>query len=185
MSKAGLKASDASFIGVGATASAVAAIQRGEIDIISNTEPVISKLEQEGAIVPLIDTRTEAGTRALFGGSNPAATLYTRAEFIEKNPETTQRLVNAFMKSLKWLRAATPEEVADTVPPEYHLGDKALYVAAVKKSLESYSRDGIVSTEGMNSVLGMLKALDPEMQNATVDLAKTFDDRFVKKSPVK
>jgi NitT/TauT family transport system substrate-binding protein len=89
------------------------------------------------------------------------------------------------MKSLKWLRAATPEEVADTVPPEYHLGDKALYVAAVKKSLESYSRDGIVSTEGMNSVLGMLKALDPEMQNATVDLAKTFDDRFVKKSPVK
>jgi ABC-type nitrate/sulfonate/bicarbonate transport system substrate-binding protein len=61
MSKAGLKASDASFIGVGATASAVAAIQRGEIDIISNTEPVISKLEQEGAIVPLIHTRTEAG----------------------------------------------------------------------------------------------------------------------------
>ena len=89
MSKAGLKASDASFIGVGATASAVAAIQRGEIDIISNTEPVISKLEQEGAVVPLIDTRTEAGTRALFGGPNPAATLYTRTEFIEKNPETT------------------------------------------------------------------------------------------------
>jgi NitT/TauT family transport system substrate-binding protein len=185
MAKAGLKASDAAFIGVGATASAVAAVQRGEIDVISNTEPVISKLEQEGAIVPLIDTRTEAGTRALFGGSNPAATLYMRREFVEKNPETTQRLVNAFLKALKWLREASPEAVADTVPPEYHLGDRPLYVAAVKKSLESYSRDGIVSPESMRSVLAMLKALDPEMQNATVDLAKTFDDRFVKRSPMK
>ncbi len=182
MSKAGLKASDASFIGVGATASAVAALQRGEIDIISNTEPVISKLEQEGAVVPLIDTRTEAGTKALFGGSNPAATLYTRAEFIERNPETTQRLVNAFMKALKWLQGATPEEIAETVPADYHLGDKALYIAALRKSLESYSRDGIVSPEGMRSVLDMLKTLDPEMQNAAVDLAKTFDDRFVKKA---
>jgi NitT/TauT family transport system substrate-binding protein len=185
MSKAGLKASDAAFIGVGATASAVAAVQRGEIDIISNTEPVISKLEQDGAIVPVIDTRTEAGTRALFGGSNPAATLYMRAEFIEKNPETTQRLVNAFLKALKWLRGATAEEAAEVVPAEYHLGDKTLYVAALRNSLEAYSRDGIVSPDGMKSVLDMLKTLDPEMQNATVDLAKTFDERFVKKSPAK
>jgi NitT/TauT family transport system substrate-binding protein len=185
MAKAGLKASDAAFIGIGATASAVAAVQRGEIDVISNTEPVISKLEQEGAIVPLVDTRTEAGTRALFGGPNPAATLYMRREFVEKNPETTQRLVNAFLKALKWLRGATPDEVADSVPPEYHLGDRPLYIKAVAKSLESYSRDGIVSSEGQRSVLDMLKALDPEMQNATVDLDRTFDDRFVRKSPVR
>ncbi|MFL5152157.1 MAG: hypothetical protein ACJ8C3_04770, partial [Microvirga sp.] len=41
------------------------------------------------------------------------------------------------------------------------------------------------SAEGMRSVLEMLKALDPEMQNANVDLGKTFDDRFVRKSPVR
>ncbi len=184
MTKAGLKATDAAFIGVGATASAVAAVQRGEIDIISNAEPIISKLEQDGLIVPLVDTRTEAGTRSLFGGTNPAATLYMRQEFIEKNPETTQRLVNAFLKALKWLQTATPEQVTETVPPEYHLSDKGLYTQAVKNSLASYSRDGIASEEGRKSVLDMLKTLDPEMQAATIDLAKTFDDRFVKKSPV-
>ena len=58
------------------------------------------------------------GTVCIFQG---------RGDFIEKNPATTQRLVNAFMKSLKWLASATPEDVADTVPTEYHLGDKALY----------------------------------------------------------
>jgi NitT/TauT family transport system substrate-binding protein len=86
---------------------------------------------------------------------------------------------------LKWLRGATPEEVAEAVPPEYHLGDKGLYVAALRKSLDAYSRDGLVSPEGMKSVLDMLKTLDPEIQNAAVDLAKTFDDRFVRRSPVK
>jgi NitT/TauT family transport system substrate-binding protein len=182
MVKAGLKPTDAAFIGVGSGASAVAAMQKGEIDVISHLDPVIAKLESDGDITVLIDTRTEAGTRALFGGSNPAATLYTKKDFIDANPVTTQRLVNAFMKSLKWLQTAKPEDVAAVVPPEYHLGDKPLYMKAVQNSLESYSRNGIVAAEGMASVMDMLKQLDPELKDAKVDLSTTFDDRFVKKA---
>jgi len=182
MVKAGLKPSDAAIIGIGSGASGVAAMQKGEIDVISHLDPVIAKLEADGDIVVLIDTRTEAGTRALFGGSNPAATLYSKKDFIDANPGTTQALVNAFMKSLKWLQSAKPQDVADTVPPEYHLGDKALYLKAVQNSLESYSRTGIVPAEGMASVMDMLKQLDPELKDAKVDLAATFDDRFVKKA---
>jgi NitT/TauT family transport system substrate-binding protein len=182
MVKAGLKPTDAAFIGVGSGASAVAAMQKGEIDVISHLDPVISKLESDGDISILIDTRTEAGTRALFGGSNPAATLYTKKDFIDANPVTTQRLVNAFMKSLKWLQTAKPEDVAATVPPEYHLGDRPLYLKAVQNSLESYSRDGIVPPDGMKSVMDMLKQLDPELKDAKVDLPATFDDRFVKQA---
>jgi NitT/TauT family transport system substrate-binding protein len=182
MVKAGLKPTDAAIIGVGAGPSAVAAMKKGEIDVISHLDPVIAKLEADGDVQVLIDTRTEAGTRALFGGSNPAAVLYTRKEFIDKNPVTTQRLVNAFMKSLKWLQGATPEQVADTVPSDYHLGDKPLYVRAVRNSLESYSRNGIVAQQGMASIYDMLKTLDPEIQGAKVDLATTFDERFVKRA---
>jgi NitT/TauT family transport system substrate-binding protein len=182
MVKAGLKPADAAIIGVGSGASGVAAMQKGEIDVISHLDPVIAKLESDGDIVVLIDTRTEAGTRALFGGSNPAATLYSKKDFIDANPVTTQHLVNAFMKSLRWLQTAKPEEVADTVPPEYHLGDKALYLKAVQNSLESYSRTGIVPPDGMASVMDMLKQLDPELRDAKVDLAATFDDRFVRKA---
>ncbi|HEX8666194.1 MAG TPA: ABC transporter substrate-binding protein [Beijerinckiaceae bacterium] len=182
MVKAGLKPTDAAIIGVGGGAGAVAAMKKGEIDAISHLDPVIAKLEADGDVQVLIDTRTEAGTRALFGGSNPAAVLYTKQEFIEKNPNTTQRLVNAFMKALKWIETATPEQVADSVPPEYHLNDKPLYLKAVANSKESYSKTGVVSPQGMASILDMLKTLDPELQNATVDVSKTFDDRFVKRA---
>jgi NitT/TauT family transport system substrate-binding protein len=182
MVKAGLKASDAAIIGVGSGASGVAAMKKGEIDVISHLDPVIAKLEADGDVQVLIDTRTEAGTRALFGGSNPAATLYTKKAFIDAHPATTQRLVNAFVKSLKWLQTAKPEDVANVVPEEYHLGDKPLYLKAVQNSLESYSRDGIVQRSGMESVMDMLKQLDPELKDAKVDLASTFDERFVRKA---
>ena len=136
----------------------------------------------DGDVVALIDTRTEAGTKALFGGANPAAVLYLKNEFAEKNPVTTQKLVNALMKSLKWLDTAKPEEVADLVPEEYLLGDKPLYLRAVKNSQESYSRTGIATPAAMKSMYDSLKLLDPELSNSNVDLSKTFIDSFAKKA---
>jgi NitT/TauT family transport system substrate-binding protein len=182
MVKAGLKATDAAIIGVGAGASAVAAIKQKQVDVISHLDPVTSKLEADGDIVPLIDTRTEAGTKALFGGSNPAAVLYLKNEFAEKNPVTTQKLVNALMKALKWLETAKPEDVAALVPEEYLLGDKPLYISAVKNSQEAYSRTGISTPDAMKSMYDSLKLLDPELTNSNVDLSKTVIDSFAKKA---
>jgi NitT/TauT family transport system substrate-binding protein len=182
MSKAGLKPSDASYIGVGIGPSAVAAMKKGEIDAISNLDPMMTKLEQDGDIKVVADSRTEEGTRAIFGGSNPAAVLYARQDFIDKNPNTMQALVNAFHKTLQWLEKATPEQIAATVPEEYFLGDKALYVAAVKANKPVYSLTGVVPAAGMKSAADMLLAFDEELKGANIDLAKTFDDRFVKRA---
>jgi len=182
MSKAGLKPEDASYIGVGIGPSAVAAIKKGELDALSNLDPVMTKLEQDGDIKIVADSRTEEGTRAIFGGSNPAAVLYARQDFIEKNPNTMQALVNAFYKTLKWLERATPEEIAATVPEDYYLGDKPLYMAAVKANRPVYSLTGVIPAAGMTSASDMLVAFDPELKDAKIDLAKTFDDRFVQKA---
>src|SRR6266545_2443192 len=179
MSKAGLKPADAAYIGVGIGPSAVAAMKKGDIDALSNLDPMITKLEQDGDIKIVADSRTEEGTRAIFGGSNPAAVLYIKRDFIDKNPNTVQALVNAFYKTLKWLEKATPEQVAATVPEDYYLGDKALYVAAVKANKPAYSLTGLVPPAGIKSAADMLLAFDDELRDAKVDLAKTFDDRFV------
>jgi NitT/TauT family transport system substrate-binding protein len=183
MAKAGAKYQDASFIGVGTGLSAVAAIKKGEIDAISNLDPVISKLETDGDVVILADSRTEAGTKAIFGGSNPAAVVYLKNDFIEKNPNTTQAIVTAHYRALKWIVAASPEEIAKAVPEAYWLGDRDLYIRAVKASLDTYSRTGIVPLDGMKSALGMLKEFDEELKGVKdEDLPKTFVDRFVKKA---
>jgi NitT/TauT family transport system substrate-binding protein len=108
--------------------------------------------------------------------------LYAKQDFIEKNPNTMQALVNAFYKTLKWLEQATPEQIAATVPEEYFLGDKALYVAAVKANKPVYSLTGVIPPAGMTSAADMLLAFDDELKDAKVDLAKTFDGRFVSRA---
>lgn len=182
IAREGLKADDVAIIGVGAGMSAVAAMKKGDIDAMSNLDPVMTKLEQDGDIAVLADTRTEEGNMKLFGGNNPAAVVYLKRDFIAKYPVTTQHIVNAFYKSLKWLAKATPEDVARTVPEEYYLGDKALYLASVKASAPMYSRTGVIPPEGMKNALDMLLQFDPELKDASIDLPRTFDGRFVAKA---
>src|SRR5947209_2668934 len=66
LAKDGLKGDDVSFIGVGTAAGAVAAATSGQIDAVSNVDPVMTTLESMGAIVIVADTRTADGTKAVF-----------------------------------------------------------------------------------------------------------------------
>ena len=182
MAKAGLRPTDATFVGVGGGPAAVAAMRDGEIDAISNLDPVITRLQEDGIVRLVMDSRFPRVNYQLFGGTNPAAVLYAKQDFIARNPNTVQALVNAFYKTLKWLESATPEQVTATVPEEYWLGDRALYIAAVKASKPVYSLTGIIPAAGMKSASDMLVSFDDELKNAKLDLAKTFDDRFVKKA---
>jgi NitT/TauT family transport system substrate-binding protein len=182
MTKAGLKADDASFVGVGAGPAAVAAMRKGELDAISNIDPMIAILEASNDVVVLAETRTTEGTTKVFGGPMSAGVLYLKRDYADKNPNTVQALVNAFYKTLKWLDKATPEQIADNVPPEFWLGDKALYTRAVQANFQVYSRDGIVSEGSQKRSIDFLRQFDKEMAAATIDAAKTWDDRFVKKA---
>ena len=180
--QAGLNKDDASFIGVGLGATAVAAIKKGEIDALSNTDPANTKLMKDGDVITIADTTSTEGVTKLLGGPMSAGVLYMKGDFIDKNPHTVQALVNAFYKTLKWIDKATPDQIAAKMPEEYMLGDKALYIEAVKAALEAYSRDGMIKPEVQQRSLAFLQKFDDELKTATVDLAKTYDGRFVTKA---
>lgn len=182
MVKAGLKPDDASFIGVGLGAAPVAAIKKGDIDALSNTEPANSKLVKDGDVIVVADTTTTEGVNKLLGGPMSAAVLYSKADFIEKNPQTVQALVNAFYKTIKWLDKATPDQVAAKMPEEYMLGDKTLYVDAIKAMADAFSKDGVIKPETQKRSLEFLQLFDEELKTAKIDLAKTWDGRFVAKA---
>ena len=95
-----------------------------------------------------------------------------------------QALVTAFYKTLKWIATATTDEVVDTVPTDYFLGDRAIYVKSLRSNLLVYSKTGVITRQGMESAYNMLATFDPALKGAKIDLAKTFDDRFVKRATV-
>ena len=182
MAQAGLKPDDTVFIGTGSGGTVVAAVQHGEVDGISNADPMVTKLDKEGVIRIVADTRTLEGTIKVYGGPYPAAVLYGTNAFIEKNPNTVQALVTALVRGLKWVQAHNAEDIAKMMPEEYMLGDKPLFIAAIKANHEAYSPDGRFLKDGPETALKVLKAFDPAVAGATIDLSKTYTDKFVEKA---
>ena len=184
LARDGLKPDEVAIIGVGATAGAVANMKRGEIDAMSNLDPVISMLESGGDFVAVIDTRTPKGMQDVYGGAYAAGCIYVPVDFAKKYPNTAQALVNAMMRALRFIQTSTPDQIVAAVPPEYY-SDKALYKAALEKNLDAFKHDGTISEEAGRNVLRDLKSFDPTVQNATVDVAKTVNMTFVRKAALK
>lgn len=178
LSRAGIQAGDVSFIGVGTAAGALTAMRSGQIDAMSNTDPVMTMLEQKGDVRIIADTRTLKGTQEVFGGIMPAGCLYAPAEFIRKNPNTTQALANAIVRGLKWLQTAGPSDIIKTVPESYLLGDRALYLASFSKIREAISPNGLVPEEGPKTALRALASFDPAVKADKIDLTKTYTNEF-------
>jgi sulfonate transport system substrate-binding protein len=184
LAKAGLKPDAVAIVGVGATSGAVAIMKRGELDAISNLDPVISQLESDGTIVAVIDTRTVKGMQDVYGGAYAAGCIYAPVDFAKKYPNTAQAVANAMVRALRFIQASTPDQIVAAVPPEYYT-DKALYRAALIKNLEGLKQDGFISQEAAQSVYRDLKTFDPGVQTATVDLTKTVNMTFQQKAAQK
>ena len=182
LAKHGLMASDVSFIGVGAGAGAVTALRSGQVDAMSNTDPVVSMLTSGGDMQIIVDTRTLKDTREIFGGNMPAGSLYAPQAFIDANPNTVQALTNAIVRADKWIQKAGAEEIAKTVPASYLLGDPAIYKAAIAASLEGLSPDGVIPEDGAATAAKALAAYAGEIDLAKIDTAKVWTNDFTRRA---
>jgi NitT/TauT family transport system substrate-binding protein len=181
----GLKPADFSVIGIGAGATVVAAVDQGRVDVISQTDPAVTILEKAGKVKVIAETRTPEGTARIFGGPMPAASLYAPIDFIKKNPNTVQALTNATVRALAWLQQATPQQILDTVPEQYLLGDKAMYLFAFNNVRTAYSKDGYFPEAGAKTTLKALASFNPAVKPEAIDLAQTYTNEFVKKAHAK
>jgi NitT/TauT family transport system substrate-binding protein len=182
LAKAGIKPSEVSFIGVGAGPGAVSAMRSGQLDAICNLDPVITMLAEKNEIKIISDTRTLKDTKSVYGGNMPAAVLYTQQSFIEKNPYTTQALTNAMVRALKWLNQAGPSDIVKTVPENYLLGDRALYLAAWQGVKEAISPDGMMPSDGPATALKMLSEFEKDVADKKIDLSRTYTNSFTIKA---
>jgi NitT/TauT family transport system substrate-binding protein len=176
---------DVSVIGVGLGAAAVGALKSGQIDAISNTDPVMTRLEQDNAIRVIADTRTVKGTEAVWGAPLPAGVLHAPIEFVQKNPNTVQALANAIVRADKWIAKASATDVARVVPESYLLGDRALYLFSYDKVKEAISPDGLISDAGAKATVAALAAFDPNVKPGEIDLARTYTNEFARKANAK
>ena len=185
LAKAGLKPSDVAIIGVGAAQGAVAAMRSGQIDAMSNLDPVITLLQRSGDLKVISDTRIVAEAEKVFGGPMPAGCLYTPQTFIDKNPHTIQALTNAMVRANRWIQAAGPGEIIKAVPESYLLGDRAVYIDAFLAAKGALSADGLFPDKGADTAYRALASIDADIAKAKLDLAAVYTNDFVKRANLK
>jgi NitT/TauT family transport system substrate-binding protein len=186
LAKEGLKPTDISVVGVGTGAGAVAALEKGELDALVNLDPVLTQLESTGKFVTLFDTRTEKGMKDVYGGEYMASVIYITDEFVKKNPNTVQAVVNAMVRADKWIAKATPQEIVELMPAEFKSGNPSLYKEGLLKNMIGFSENGEMSMKAAENVYKVLRQFEPSVIAAgKIDLQSTFDNSFVKKANAK
>ena len=180
--KGGLKGSDVVAIGVGAGATVVAAIEKGQVDGISQTDPALTMLQDKGLIDIKVDTRTMKGNQEVFGGAFPAACLYAQPSLFTKTPNTAQALATAIVRADEWLQTAKPADVANTVPEPYLLGDRSIYEKSFAGVRETISPDGMMPDGAQENCLKFLIEADPKFaaDKDKIKLADSWTNEFAK-----
>lgn len=181
--KNGVKPGRATSVAVGAGATFMAAMKDKRIDAGMTTEPTISMLQEKHLAKPLIDMRTADSTRTALGGDYPASCLYMTTAYVQKNPDVVQKLVNAYVETLKWIELHTADQIADEMPAGYYSGvGKGVYTEALDDEKGIYSPNGLMPSDGPETVLAVLSAFDPTVKGHSVDLSKTYTNDFVDKA---
>lgn len=178
--KSGLQPGEFTSVPVGAGATFIAAMQQDKIQAGMTTEPTISRMLKTKEASVLIDMRTIESTRAALGGTYPAASLYMETSWVDAHKETTQKLANAFVKTLKYINTHSADDIADKMPKDFYVGDKEGYVKALADGKGMFTADGIMPADGPQTVLNVLSSFSKNVKGKQIDLSKTFTSEFVK-----
>lgn len=183
LKKNGLDPTSAAVIGVGLGATAVAAMEQGQIDAAVMLDPSVTVLQGEHKDLRILsDTRTQKDTLAVFGGEYPGGALYSTAAWVKSHDKEVQGLTNAILNTLKWIHTHSPEDVMAKMPPEMVGKNKELYLAALKNTIPMYSETGTMDPKGAAAVLAVFSEGSPEVAKANIDVSKTYTNKFVEQA---
>ncbi|GAA1096592.1 MULTISPECIES: ABC transporter substrate-binding protein [Streptomyces violaceusniger group] len=178
----GVKTSEFTPVAVGAGQTFISALKQGSIQGGMTTDPTVAQIVDQKIGKVLIDMRTPEGSKQALGGLYPSSSLYMNADWVNGHKDTVQKLANAFVKTLKWMSTHSAEDIAAKMPSDYAQGGAKLYAEAIKSTLPMFTKDGVMPADGPATVERVLKAFNPNLKNATVDLKKTYTTEFVKKA---
>ncbi len=180
LSKNGVDPNSVGVVGVGLGATAVAAMEQGQIDAAVMLDPSVTILQGRNKDLKILsDTRTQKDTLAVFAGEYPGGALYTKADWVAGHQKEVQGMATAIVATLKWIHSHTPEEIMNKMPPEMVGKDKDLYLAALKNTIPMYSETGRMDPKGAAAVLAVFSQSSPDVAKANIDLSKTYTNDFV------
>jgi NitT/TauT family transport system substrate-binding protein len=181
VNRAGVDPRAISVVGLGSNAARTAALESGKVDAAVLGDPGATLLERRHPnLVLLADTRTPEGTRAAFGSDvYPGGVLIATERWLRVNPDTARRLTAAVLKSMRWIRETSAQEIVSRIPRQYRIDDDRIYSEAIQHLVPALSNDGMMPAGAPELVKTVLSTFDEKIRAANVDAARTFTNEFI------
>jgi NitT/TauT family transport system substrate-binding protein len=180
--RVGISGDQFTRLGVGAGNTFIAALQHGQIDGGITSQPTIGRLVSSGQAKILVDLQSLKETKAAFGGTFPSTCMYMRNEYVKKHPDAVQKLVNAYVWTLKWVASHTSTQFTDKIPTDYVGTNRDLYIQDVDQSRTFWAKNGLMPKDGPTTILKFLSTFNPTVANAKINLKQTYTNKFVLKA---
>lgn len=168
-----------STIAVHAGSTAIAAIQRGSADCVMTTQPTVGALTSQKLAVSSIDLATTKGATKALGGAWPAAGLLARADWVKKNPDTAQKVVDALVATMHWIATHSAADIANKLPQEYVQNStitKQQYIDGLATDKGQFLPDGIMPAGGPKVIFDMEKTIG--VDTSKVKYSDTFTNKY-------
>ena len=101
--------------------------------------------------------------------------------YVNSHKDTVQKLVNAYVMTLKWMHTHSAAEIADKMPADYYAGNKALYVTALQNQMAIFSPDGLMPSGAPQAVLNTEYQSNLVPKDKQIDLSTTYTNEFASK----
>lgn len=181
---AGVDPTKAQYVAVGAGDTFIAAIQQKKIAAGMTTYPTISRLVNTGKGKILVSLLSPKDTEAALGGDYPFIGVFAKNDWVNSNKDVAQRLVNAYVKTLKFIHSHTAAQIADQMPTDYFAGDKASYIADLNSQLAIFGTDCKMPVGGPETVQKIQQQFVPSYKGKSANLSETYTNEFADKSNV-
>jgi NitT/TauT family transport system substrate-binding protein len=179
--KHGVDPASVPIVAIGSAATAIAAVERGKVDVGMMAEPAFTMMRRRNAAARvLVDLRRGDGVKAAFGSDTYlASVLYSKGDWVRAHRDTAARIARAIARTLEWMQTHSADEIAAKTPAAFRGDDSALYVEAVRNAMPMFSPDGRMSAEGAEAVHEILASSIDEVRNKPIDLSKTYTNELL------
>lgn len=133
--------------------STAAAFSGGQGEFTVEFEPGATTLEQEGVGYVVASLGTDSGYV-------PYTAYCAKTGYMEEHPEVIQAFTNALQKGMNYVSTHTPEEIAETIAPQFAETDLETITAIVKRYYEqdTWKEDLIFGQESFELLLDILES---------------------------
>ncbi len=146
----------------GRTKAVIQGLKDNKVDVMMFEEPVVSQLMDTGMVSPLLDLNSRATAEKQLGAPFLAESLLMSPDYVKAHPETTQHLVNAFVRTMRFINSHTTDEVIAALPASYFKdGDRAATERLLRNTISNLAKgDYAFPADGVRMVADMTTSSD-------------------------